>query len=107
MTSSNGLKMEISKEYIAGFFEGEGSVNCTRYKGHLYRRRFVNIANKNKDVLLLIKKKYGGSIRLKSNRVPCWQFELTKKSEIKQFLEDMLPYLIIKREGALKCLKTI
>jgi intein-encoded DNA endonuclease-like protein len=103
MTYSNGL----NKEYIAGFFDGEGCVSCIPFKGHKYKRRYVSIANKDKGVLELIQKQYGGSLRLKTNKNPCWQLDMTQKSQIKRLLEDILPYMIVKREGALECLKTI
>ena len=83
--------------YIAGFFDGEGSV--TR-NGHGYR---ITIPQTHERVLIEMKKFVGyGSIMKtttrKSHWKQSWTFFISRQSEVKHFLNHVQPYLIVKKE---------
>jgi hypothetical protein len=104
MTSSNALK--LSKEYLAGFIDGEGYITYNHFtdeKSKNWRRFNVVITNTDKKILTLIQKEYKGVLTLNNNHLKgwaeCWMLRMCKKDGEK-FLSDIEPYLIIKKEKA-------
>lgn len=85
--------MNLSLEYIAGFFDGEGCVCVPRTRGYLH----VNIANKHRGVLEGIQKQFGGCLRETHTGVYTL-FMATRGAE--RFLVALLPFLVVKREVA-------
>lgn len=102
--------MDITKEYIAGFFDGEGSIGIysrkDRFNGTCCRIQVVQ--NKTEDSTPLfnfLKNKYGGNISEQitlSNGIK-YNWQLNPKGT-KAFLLDILPYLKLKRKQALLAL---
>jgi hypothetical protein len=100
--------MELSAEYCAGFFDGEGSVYAAR------RRKkspivIVCIGNTHKGILEKHKEKWGGSIhrRVKHNG---WQDQyqwVLSTRMAKPYLEAILPFVVIKKEVIIEALKYI
>lgn len=98
----------ISKEYIAGFLDGEGYVGLIKRKSVASNRGFyykpvVKIAQRTKDseVLNILKDMYGGFLSNRkafgnSNESSMW--ELASKKQIKPFLEDISRLSLIKKE---------
>ena len=93
----------ISKEYIAGYFDGEGCVRLTTSKtgtGGIH----VFITNTYRPFLIYLKGVYGGNTttRNKENEKhkTCYQWRLSNKKEALVFLIDILPFLNEKREQA-------
>jgi len=97
--------------YIAGFFDGEGMVTIHRDRAKGARGPRVNpnyvmsvrIAQGSLPVLEWIKSKVGGSItrRFRESHHTRQHWTLALKSHPAQnFLEVVLPYLIVKREEA-------
>lgn len=96
--------------YIAGFFDGEGSVGISKCSNHGARGKRVNssyvlhvkISNSDKRVLEWIAAKTGGWIlahKVPSIARPHWKF--VKKGRLAmQLLKSMLPFLIVKLEQA-------
>ncbi len=93
------LKAQLSKEYIAGFLDGEG---CIRI--HIIRKKNskdqyalnVGFTQNNIGVLELIQNTYGGRIYKDKN---AHKLELVcSKADI--LLRDIFPYLIVKKEEA-------
>jgi hypothetical protein len=85
------------KAYAAGLFDGEGYVSI-----RTDRRPTVRVTNTNIEVLLWLQDRWGGRISLyreRENRIACYYWT-TRTDETAAFLEDILPYLIIKNGRA-------
>lgn len=93
--------MKLAPEYMAGFFDGEGSVYaCWRRLGKSTRSPTLTvcISNTDKIVLDLHQEQFGGSIykrKARGNRQDCWQWVLSAKMAV-PFLESIQPYVVIK-----------
>lgn len=93
------------RAYAAALTDGEGTIRVQRQLSGPRVRYFpvVTVCNCAVEVLSFLKKHWGGSIR--ANRKPhpthrqsyVWE---VKRAEGKEFLREILPYLIIKREQA-------
>ena len=84
----------VSDEYIAGFFDGEGSVSID-----VNARCSVSISQNKKEVLQLIQFRYGGNIHSKNRKTnTCSALRITKSSDVLKFLKRVLPYSIVKKE---------
>ena len=97
---------KITKQYIAGFFDGEGSIGIysrkDRYNGACLRTQLTQ--NKTKEsfsILSFLKNKYGGNLseqKTSLNGIK-YNWQLNPKG-VKKFLEDIEPYLICKKSQA-------
>lgn len=82
--------------YIAGFFDGEGSVyTVTKSNGIRYAR--IGISQADESILKWIQATLGwGRITLKTtkkpNHKPCWSLTISKVEEVKSFIEVIRPY---------------
>ncbi len=91
---------ETEKAYLAGLFDGEGTL------GYYFKTKAKNyvaslaIYNTNTEVMRWIKNTTGiGGIYLnKGGKNAGWQWQLTSKPQIKGFLSEIQPYLIIKAD---------
>lgn len=84
----------LTDEYIAGFFDGEGSVSI-----NIGGRCNVAITQKNPSVLYLIQSKFGGNVHLKEHKyLGCYHWRLSKKEEVIRFLEAMLNICVCKKQ---------
>jgi hypothetical protein len=96
--------MNLSLEYIAGFFDGEGCITSQlQYitgKYEKYPRVSVQITITQKSTIVLneIQKMYGGTVRLKGSG--CSVLNITGKDKMHKFLTDITPYLVEKKEQA-------
>lgn len=101
----------MSPEYLAGFFDGEGCIDCQRMyptqgRARFYVRPRVRIAqaNSGRMVLEALHQEFGGSILERKSQKPTQQasasWEFLDKEGIRALLVTMLPYLTIKREQA-------
>lgn len=101
------MQMVLSKKYIAGFFDGEGSVTIMRnkrtkgtnnYRNYKYGL-VVSICNTNKKIMEQINSQYPGVIyehkdkRLNRKKVYVWQ-RWSKKAIL--FLNDIEPFVNVK-----------
>lgn len=98
--------------YMAGIVDGEGTVHIfDSPKGRKHSNRVVSVSNTDQDLIDWMQRKFPGSglwtvqpsgkkgepfRRIK----PCMQVRWTRTALIKELLEGMLPYLIIKRAKA-------
>ena len=90
-------------EYIAGFFDGEGSLT---HNGKSYR---VTIAQANFEVLELIHSyTHLGHIRKERKREAHWKeswvYYIARQEDVLKFLLKVRPFLIVKKEKTEKCL---
>ncbi len=97
---------KITKQYIAGFFDGEGSIGIynrkDRYNGACLRTQLTqNKTSESFLILSFLKNKYGGNLseqKTLSNGIK-YNWQLNPKG-VKVFLEDIGPYLICKKSQA-------
>jgi hypothetical protein len=97
-------KNKISKSYIAGFFDGEGSAMALTHRvkekiGYHYRiRPVIKIVQKTKPILMEIKEHLGyGTVVLnyvKSGE--CWTYQLNGQKNILRFIKTVEPYCRLK-----------
>lgn len=93
-------------EYIAGFFDGEGSIT---YNGKGYR---ISIAQTNKEVFDKILKSIGcGMIfevkKRQSHWKQSWVYYIAKQEDVLQFLITCGPFLIVKKTLAQKTIREL
>ena len=93
----------IAWAYIAGLFDGEGSVLITRDK-HNYYTLQVQLVLTHKEAIDKLAAMTGGFVCRPTrpsdpNRLPAWRWGL-KSRKAAAFLEQVLPYLIVKRRQA-------
>ena len=98
--------------YLAGLFDMEGSISIVPAAHAENYRVLFRIANNNKALLDWIKDGYGGKVytskkeQLGSKR-HTWYRKDTDEKWVENFLLALLPYLIVKREGAQLALNMI
>jgi hypothetical protein len=98
--------MELSAEYIAGFFDGEGSISFATGKtveGHNTHSAVLRLANSNQQVLQFIREKYGGTLHTYRPAYPNSRINHVlhiHKKKAKCFLQALVPHLVIKRNLA-------
>lgn len=89
------------KAYLAGFFDGEGSIGP---------QRKIGVSNTVFSVLEVFKNQYGGTIssdKLLPNHKPSYHWQLYGTSKIERFLLATIPYLIVKKDKAVLLLKDV
>jgi hypothetical protein len=106
----------MDKSYLAGYFDGEGTIGVYRSKGCKDPRyksgyksgswvRTVAVINTFRGVLEELHKTFGGTLRKSRNssltKKQCYQWTIGSKDDIRDFLDTILPYLREKREQAL------
>jgi hypothetical protein len=100
----------IRLAYVAGFFDGEGSVYIikTSKRQKIYHNICVRLTNTDKHIMILIKKWIGfGTIFMRKkllHRKRAYDFIL-KGRQGESFLKSILPFLIVKKKQALLALK--
>lgn len=105
--------MELSVQYIAGFFDGEGCIsifytNVRPRKSNPEKmirgiKMSILIANTVVTPLEALQAKYGGYIHLsnrrkKSHHKSVYSWRLSNKPDQERFLSDIYPYSVIKSE---------
>ena len=106
--------------WIAGFFDGEGSVGLYHQKerptqlrsgGRARHVLTLTITNTNRDVLDWVSMLFGGVVGQHGGcNMPCDRWRLTGRDKQREFLTRMLPFLRIKKsqaEYALQYLDTV
>ena len=105
--------MNISIEYIAGLFDGEGNPYIKFKPQKKYLSIMITITNTNKEVLEIIQKTLGyGKVKERSppkkiNWSKSYCFRICHREEAKDFLRKIIPFLIIRREECEKVLEII
>lgn len=101
----------ISWEYLAGMIDADGSIGTTRTGANRNVVGRVIVTNTNHDFLRILKEQFGGSLNLRSigskeNWKPYGSIIWTNRGA-EMILEQVLPYLIIKKRQAELCLELI
>lgn len=97
--------------YVAGFFDGEGAIGISVAKQLVYSNEYRLRAELSqriefRTILDSVCTEFGGrvAIRHQSRKNENWAdiglWWVLKRSEVRHFLETLLPYLIVKRERA-------
>ncbi len=93
--------------YIAGFFDGEGSIGVYRDgrgRHHLRTQLAQNVTPVSSSLFESFKHRWGGNLSLDHNRKgSCFNWQLNSSTAVR-FLMDIHPYLILKKEQALLAL---
>src|SRR5690348_10748961 len=102
--------MNISLEYIAGFFDGEGCVRAVLAKNRENAAGLhVFITNTYLPILKHFEQRFGGTVSLRNVENPkhktTYQWRISNRKGIKNFLEQISPFLIEKKEQALLALE--
>lgn len=101
----------ISWQYLAGMIDADGSIGTTRTGAKRNVVGRVMVANTNQEFLYTLKNEFGGTVSIrdkghKKNWKPfgliCWS---NRQAEI--ILENVLPFLIIKKKQAELCIELI
>jgi hypothetical protein len=114
--------MRLSKEYMAGFFDGEGCISIF-FATYSYPNKktkgttqlAVTIANTNLDILEFIAAQYGGAIHKakpdrSGKRRQAYVWRLARAVDQLRFLTEIKEYIIVKHEAienALRYLSTV
>ena len=90
--------------YTAGFFDGEGSISIIKYNPSVRCSiptfsLVVKVTNNDKVVLEQLKGWFGGSVSPQNRGYRTYEWQVTSLLA-KSFLEQVLPYLIIKKDRA-------
>jgi hypothetical protein len=102
----------IKLAYIAGVLDGDGSFSLIKGSSKksfspLYYP-MIQLASANRDLIDLFKSEFGGNVTIRdsyigkdgSKRLPSYQWKSEKSAKCLPVLEDLIPYLIIKKERA-------
>lgn len=95
----------VSLEYIAGFFDGEGSIGIYHRKGRGFHLRTQLVQNHSQNMIEIynyLVENYGGnlssSISITGKQKLNWQLNADKAV---RFLNDICPHLRLKQDQAL------
>jgi intein-encoded DNA endonuclease-like protein len=104
----------LSNEYIAGFFDADGSVGIYKRqsKSTTSYQVCVSIANSGHHGRIVcnhLVNRFGGTVttqkaKSSTHRDSFW-FKINGAKRVKAFLQEITPSLVIKRDQALKCLE--
>lgn len=99
----------MTDEYIAGFFDGEGSlfVSYIDDKYGIRTQPKLRMSNNCEEVLRVIQERTGGKVKKTGNTnkerlgyKETYYLEVLKRQDIVSVLKLMLPYLIVKKRQA-------
>ncbi len=94
---------EVDKAYIAGLLDGEGNIHISHCGSNKRGSMYAVVSNTNREVLEWCKERYTGSIRTQKKKEntqkTLFQWQTTSRKAL-HLLQDILPYLHIKREQA-------
>lgn len=103
-----GKMSTLTIQYIAGFFDGEGSINIYQTKKGVKKDRIgyqlsIYVHNTNEKIIRIFEKKFGGYVNIRKRETNKWKtgydWKLSANQALK-FLQDLIPFLILKKEQA-------
>jgi hypothetical protein len=96
--------MNLSLEYIAGLFDGEGYITVNNNKGNFIPT--IGIKMNGFNLLKSLNIKFGGYFYQRKKYVnrPLTEWTLRGALQVSNFLKQIEPFLIIKKEQANLCL---
>jgi hypothetical protein len=97
------MASDEGSQYLAGFFDGDGSINVSRRKGFQHARPLVCFSqscdSQEPPELTHIQDNWGGKLRNKSRKSPQrrqWDLRIFKKEDVLTVLLAIEPHCIIK-----------
>ena len=105
----------IQLAWLAGIFDGEGCISIGNGKArpNAVMLRVV-LRSRDKFVIELVQYIAGGRLQYrpvqKSWRPNCsdqWEWCLSRKAEVKVLLDELTPYLVLKKDKALEAIEVI
>ena len=100
----------ISIEYLAGLVDGEGHIRLTTSNKGKYRKLYprLQVTNTYKPIIEELQVQYGGGIRHSVHKnKPHWKDKydwVLDGDKARNMLEELIPYLKIKRRNAMDVL---
>lgn len=94
------IRGQISREYAAGFFDGEGCFHVARRADGRSRHYYgvVKLAQKTPEVMQMFADEWGGKVYYNKSWQG-WQWHVTGDNS-RLFALDMWPYLLVKKRQA-------
>jgi hypothetical protein len=89
--------------YLAGFFDGEGSVGIQKYcRSRPWHTPYATVSQVRPDVLQQFKEAFGGTIYFNKSggKNGIWTWQIKSHKLVLDFLKTLLPYLLVKRAEA-------
>ena len=90
--------------YLAGFFDGEGSIGLYWNKAQKIYVPIIQVSNTNKTIIKELQDKFGGYVNSRQRKASyklIWDWNIRDgKKRIPYFIETMTPYLRQKKEEA-------
>ncbi|MFM7009144.1 MAG: hypothetical protein ACKO0Z_07380 [Betaproteobacteria bacterium] len=91
--------MTISFEYMAGLFDGEGTVTLMRHDGSPFRQAVVSMQLCDETLIREIQRSFGGIVTKRKGRKPghsdSWTWKLSHGKAL-EFIKGVFPYLRLK-----------
>jgi hypothetical protein len=100
-TSDFPFNTNIAHAYLAGFFDGEGSIYFVEAKNTI--RIDISLGNTFEPAIKAYQKVFGGHSRKRDPHngiLPIYEWKIGRQSDLETFLLSVLPYLVTKREQA-------
>lgn len=104
------LISDIQWAYLAGLLDGEGSIGLyqdTRRDFTSIMLRITLIVNTDKELINYVSNLIGEEFVYKTNKSNCWCVKISHRALAEQFLINILPYLVGKKQRAINALKFI
>mgnify|MGYP003604071727 CR=1 FL=1 len=108
--SMQGNPRQATLCYIAGIIDGEGTIRIhkskpyqkNKHKNYSYSAG-IGVGMVEKIIPQLLKESFGGSLREECvpERRSIWRWQVSGRMSVYKILEELVPYLIVKREQAL------
>jgi hypothetical protein len=108
--SMQGNPRQATLCYIAGIIDGEGTIRIHKSKPYLKNKQKnfsysagIGVGMVEKIIPELLKESFGGSIHEECvpERRSIWRWQVSGRMSVYKILEELVPYLIVKREQAL------
>ncbi len=97
-SSDTYIMSEAFTAYVAGFFDGEGSISIKNTSKHTSYRLSISIGQRRPEPLFMIQSRWGGSIgKREANN---FSTLLMFSKQAISFIKDIYPYLVVKRKQA-------
>jgi hypothetical protein len=103
--------MNLSLEYLAGLVDGEGCIRLHPSNKGKYRKYYprLQVTNTYKPILDMLVDQYGGAVHSDTkSRKENWKVKHDWRitgDKARELLNQLLPYLIIKKEKAIEVLQ--
>lgn len=106
--ATRGKVINLTYQYIAGFFDADGGLNIYQTKKGVNKDRIgyqlsVYIFNTDKRIIDAMYNEFGGYIHIRKRPNPKWSDAYEWKISVNKaldFLKNIEPYLIVKKERA-------